>query len=119
MTIKQHFVQFEFISNVNIRQFSNNGDYGKPFQFDVKELLEAGYPVLIYAGDKDYICNWLGQVAWTENLEWTGQDDFKEAQMRPWNVNGQKAGEVKSAKGLTFMRVYEAGHMGMYKYTIL
>lgn len=75
-------------------------------------MLEAGYPVLIFAGDKDYICNWLGQVAWTNALEWSGQANFNAAELHPWTVNGQPAGEAKSAKGLTWLRVFEAGHMG-------
>lgn len=101
-------------ANALYRQFSGGGDYGKPFHHDIRDMLEAGYPVLIFAGDKDYICNWLGQVAWTEALQWSGAANYKAANMHPWTVNGQGAGEAKSANGLTFLRVFDAGHMGMY-----
>ena len=37
---------------------------------DVKYLLENGVRVLVYSGDKDFICNWRGGEAWTYALEW-------------------------------------------------
>ena len=44
------------------------GDWMKPYQKNVIDLLEKELPVLIYAGDKDFICNWLGNQAWTNRL---------------------------------------------------
>ena len=36
------------------------------FQKDqIPELLANGVKVLIYAGDCDFICNWIGNKAWT------------------------------------------------------
>jgi cathepsin A (carboxypeptidase C) len=89
-----------------------DGDGSKPFHGDVITLLESGIPVLIYAGDKDFICNWLGNQMWTNGLEWSGASDFAIAPMKNWTVNGQLAGEVKNAHHFTFLRVYDAGHMG-------
>jgi len=40
---------------------------------NVKFLLESGKKVLIYSGDKDYICNWRGGEAWTNNINWHGK----------------------------------------------
>lgn len=40
-------------------------DWMKSFAADVAELLNAGYPALIYAGDVDFICNYIGNEAWT------------------------------------------------------
>ena len=44
------------------RNFILDGDEMKPFQQYVAELLDNNVPVLIYAGDKDYICwvTWHG-----------------------------------------------------------
>ena len=39
----------------------------------VRNLLERGLNVLVYNGDKDYICNWEGSQNWVNNLEWSGQ----------------------------------------------
>src|ERR1700761_216197 len=46
------------------RNFLFAGDWMKPFHRLVPGILEK-IPVLIYAGDADFICNWLGNLAWT------------------------------------------------------
>ena len=48
-------------------------DLDKMYGWKLAPLLDDGIPVLIYNGDKDYICNWMGGLAWTDALEWTGQ----------------------------------------------
>ena len=40
--------------------------------------------VLIYAGDVDYICNWLGNKKWVKALEWGGKEGFNAAEDEPW-----------------------------------
>lgn len=95
--------------------FVFDGDHNRPFHGDIADLLDDGLPVLIYAGDKDFICNWLGNRAWTDALEWSDADKFARAETNIWKakVNGKKvsAGTVKSAGLLTYLRVYDAGHM--------
>lgn len=87
------------------------GDAAKPFQQDVAAVLEKEIPVLIYAGDKDFICNWVGQELWLKELEWSGQHLYNSKNKTVWETELGPAGETKSALGLTFLRVYEAGHM--------
>jgi cathepsin A (carboxypeptidase C) len=71
---------------------------------------------MIYAGDADYICNWIGNKAWTTALEWSGSEDFQNAKDILWKSprTGREAGMVKHAKNLLFVQVYEAGHMVPY-----
>lgn len=45
-------------------------NYQKDYGHYLKELLNAGLPVLIYNGDKDYKNNWRGAEAWTRALVW-------------------------------------------------
>ncbi|RCK55575.1 Carboxypeptidase Y [Candida viswanathii] len=94
------------------RNFILDGDEMKPFQQYVAELLNKNVPVLLYAGDKDYICNWVGNLAWANKLEYVDGDVFGKKELKPWKPNGKvAAGEVKNHKHFTFLRIYDAGHM--------
>jgi len=85
-----------------------HSDWMKNFAPYVADLLNDGIPALIYAGDVDFICNYLGNRAWTLNLEWSHKTEFNAAEEKDWN-NG--AGLARTANGLTFLQVYDAGHM--------
>ncbi|KAL2213591.1 hypothetical protein CC79DRAFT_1316379 [Sarocladium strictum] len=97
------------------RNFAMNGDWMKPIFRVVPKLLEE-IPVLIYAGDADWICNWLGNEAWTEALEWPGKKGFNKAELKPLKLESESDpyGKVKSSGNFTFMRIYQAGHMVPY-----
>ncbi|RKP32678.1 hypothetical protein METBISCDRAFT_29544 [Metschnikowia bicuspidata] len=96
------------------KNFLFAGDWMKPYHKNVVDMLESGLPVLVYAGDKDFICNWLGNQAWTEALPWSGHKNFSAAPLRDWKVGNRVAGKVKNHKHFTFLRVFEAGHMVPY-----
>ncbi|KAJ9650863.1 hypothetical protein H2198_009833 [Neophaeococcomyces mojaviensis] len=96
------------------RNFLFQGDWMKPFHRLVPGILEK-IPVLIYAGDADFICNWLGNKAWSEALEWPGHKDFANAEMEDLRIDGEKTGrkigEVKTHGNFTFMKIHAGGHM--------
>jgi len=93
------------------RNFLFAGDWMLPFHRLVPGIL-AKIPVLIYAGDADFICNWLGNQGWTEALEWPGQKKFNAASNKDLTLdNGDKYGKIKTSGNLTFMQIFEAGHM--------
>ncbi|KAK6460884.1 carboxypeptidase Y precursor [Scheffersomyces coipomensis] len=96
------------------RNFLLAGDWMKPYYTNVITLLEADIPVLIYAGDKDFICNWLGNQAWTNELEWSGKEGFAKAPVRTWTLDDKPVGEVKNFEHFTFLRVFGGGHMVPY-----
>lgn len=86
-------------------------DWMKDFQKDVTALLQNETRVLIYAGDVDFICNWIGNKAWTMALDWTGHDGFNGATDNEWYVGGKSAGQLRTYLNFSFLRVYDAGHM--------
>ena len=77
----------------------------------IPDQLAGGIRVLIYAGDQDFICNWLGNHAWVNELPWAHQGEFASAPVTNWTVAGVAAGTRQNAANLTFLRVYDAGHM--------
>ena len=77
----------------------------------VEYLLANGIGVLVYSGDRDYICNWRGGEAWTNAMDWEYKEEYNHAQYKPYTLNGKEAGLYKEAGNLVFLRVHEAGHM--------
>ncbi|CZT03601.1 Carboxypeptidase Y homolog A [Rhynchosporium agropyri] len=93
------------------RNFLFQGDWMQPFHRLVPSILEQ-IPVLIYAGDADFICNWLGNQAWTNALEWPGQKDFNKAEIKDIKLDsGDKYGKIKHSGNFTFLQIFGAGHM--------
>jgi cathepsin A (carboxypeptidase C) len=97
------------------RNFLLQGDWMKPYHRLVPDILKQ-IPVLIYAGDADYICNWLGNKAWTEALEWSGKKDYNKAETKDLLLGGKgdKIGDFKTSGNLTFVRIHGGGHMVPY-----
>eukprot|EP00636_Phaeomonas_parva_P006222 CAMPEP_0118859850 /NCGR_PEP_ID=MMETSP1163-20130328/5917_1 /TAXON_ID=124430 /ORGANISM="Phaeomonas parva, Strain CCMP2877" /LENGTH=469 /DNA_ID=CAMNT_0006793485 /DNA_START=79 /DNA_END=1488 /DNA_ORIENTATION=+ len=86
-------------------------DWMKNFDGAVAKVLAEEIPVLIYAGDLDYICNWMGNKAWTLEFEWEGKEAFNAAMDEPWVVDETVHGMLRTAGNLQFLQVYKAGHM--------
>ena len=84
-----------------------SGDWMKTYAKQVTSILEAGSKVLIYAGEYDFVCNWMGNSAWTNQLDFNGHKDFINAK----NVTIADVGEYRSADDLTFFKVFNAGHL--------
>jgi cathepsin A (carboxypeptidase C) len=97
------------------RNFLFAGDWMKPYHRLVPSILEE-IPVLIYVGDADFICNWLGNEAWTNALEWPGQKDFAGKKLKDLKLSGgdKTVGMVKSSGNFTFLTIHGAGHMVPY-----
>lgn len=88
------------------------GDWMLNLAPKVTDILNDGsVDVLVYSGDKDFICNWRGGEAWTNGCKWDGQADFKKQEYKEWAVGSTSAGSLKTYKNLKFLRVFEAGHM--------
>jgi len=94
-------------------------DFMKNYHMLIPPMLAAGIDVLIYAGDQDFICNWLGNEKWTLKLPWAHTKEFNAAAKVPFVVHGKEVGamdgkevgELRSVANFHFLRVYQAGHM--------
>ena len=94
------------------KRFAMAGDGGMPVMKLLPSILEKGIRVLIYAGDADYICNWMGNKAWVLNLNWFGSQGMKRAKDRLWKsiMTGRVAGEIRTQGNFSFLNVYNASH---------
>ncbi|KAI8071446.1 Alpha/Beta hydrolase protein [Gongronella butleri] len=101
---------------INFR-FNLAGDWMRPYVNEVPPLLEDGIRVLIYAGDADFICNYMGNRAWTLELPWSGKDEYTAAKDKKWkDAAGDQIGILRSTKDgqFAFLQVHRAGHMVPY-----
>ncbi|XP_030958793.1 serine carboxypeptidase-like isoform X2 [Quercus lobata] len=86
-------------------------DWMRNLEVGIPALLGDGIKVLVYAGEYDLICNWLGNSRWVQAMEWSGQKQYGAAPTVPFVVDGAEAGLLKSHGPLTFLKVHDAGHM--------
>ncbi|ORX51236.1 peptidase S10, serine carboxypeptidase [Hesseltinella vesiculosa] len=94
-------------------RFALDGDNAKNFVPAVAKTLNEGIRVMLYIGDKDWICNWMGNKAWSLKMDWPGQEGYNAAKDEAWvnKKTGEQAGEVRTFKNLSFVKVFDAGHM--------
>ncbi|KAF1998324.1 carboxypeptidase S1 [Amniculicola lignicola CBS 123094] len=73
-----------------------------------KKLIAAGVQVMLYYGDADYNCNWLGGQVVADEISAPGYCDagFVNISTSDSIVHGQ----VKQSGLFSFVRIYESGH---------
>uniref|UniRef100_A0A7N0ZX43 Carboxypeptidase n=1 Tax=Kalanchoe fedtschenkoi TaxID=63787 RepID=A0A7N0ZX43_KALFE len=101
----------EFVSCSKTVYYAMLDDWMKDYEEVIPLLLEEGIKVLIYAGEYDLICNWMGNSIWVNVMPWSGQQSFVSANVSSYIVGGKEVGLVKSFGPLTFLKVHNAGHM--------
>ncbi|KAF9453680.1 carboxypeptidase C [Macrolepiota fuliginosa MF-IS2] len=110
--------------NMEVNQaFTMNGDGMHNSASLLPELINNGIRLLVYAGNADMMCNYMGNERWVEQLETQFSQEFRSAKPVPWVTfeSGRLAGESRSAGGnnlsagnVTFVTVFDAGHMVPY-----
>ena len=65
---------------------------------------------MIWAGDADWICNYLGGFNVVNALPWSQQSAFANLQLKSYTVAGTARGLYKSLANLSWLQVYAAGH---------
>ncbi|KAJ6585263.1 serine carboxypeptidase [Mycena capillaripes] len=95
--------------------FMLHGDGMRNSKSLLTELVDEGIRLLVYAGNVDMMCNYMGESQWIAQLPSTHKEAFGEAPFLPWTVSDRQAGVVRSAGGgagnVTYLTVFEAGHM--------
>ncbi|KAF9236208.1 alpha beta-hydrolase [Melanogaster broomeanus] len=71
-------------------------------------------PVLLFAGDQDFICNYMGIESMIKSMTWNGEKGLGTVQTKSWTVNGAPAGTWVSSRNLTYAKIFNASHMVPY-----
>ncbi|KAJ7784094.1 Alpha/Beta hydrolase protein [Mycena metata] len=71
-------------------------------------------PVLIFAGDQDLICNYVGLESMIQAMEWNGEKGLGTVQTQSWSVSGAPAGTWVSSRNLTYTKIFNASHMAPF-----
>ena len=61
-----------------------------------------------------YPARTVGNVKVADSLVWKGGDAFANRSLEPYNVDGKQGGLFKTQDNLSWIQVFEAGHMIPY-----
>lgn len=105
--------------NMEVNQaFMFQGDAMHNSALLLPPLINDGVKLLVYAGNADAMCNYIGNERWVNELETQFKDEYQKSKALPWVtiVGGKVAGEVRTAGGdgetsgnVTFVNVHNAG----------
>jgi carboxypeptidase D len=73
-------------------------------------VVKSGINVLVWAGDADWICNWLGNYEVANAVDFSGHAEFSAKDLAPYTVKGAEKGQFKTVNNFSFLKVYGAGH---------
>ncbi|KIM46518.1 hypothetical protein M413DRAFT_24234 [Hebeloma cylindrosporum] len=71
-------------------------------------------PVLIFAGDQDLICNYIGLENMIKALTWNGATGLGTVQTQSWTVQSLPAGTWVTSRNLTYAKIFNASHMAPF-----
>ena len=63
-------------------------------------------PIMLFAGDQDLICNYVGIEALISALTWNGGTGLGQVQTQSWTVGGTPAGTWVTSRNLTYVKVW-------------
>ena len=101
---------YQECSNSAYYGFAETGDDARPLLATLSSVIQSGIQVAIYAGDADFICNYMGGFDVVNNVTYAEQDAFRSKQLASYTVKGQKKGLYKTAGNLSWLQVFAAGH---------
>ena len=74
----------------------------------MRKLVNAGLTVIMYFGDADYNCNWIGGYAVYKRIAIPGTESAGFVDIT--TPDGIVHGQVKQTGKFSFVRIYESGH---------
>jgi carboxypeptidase C (cathepsin A) len=87
--------------------FENFGDDSRSTLSTMLGDVQSGIQILMWAGDADFICNYLGNYNVAMQVAPSG---FNSKSLQSYTVNGKAGGLFKTQNNFSWLQVYGAGH---------
>ncbi|KAL5508176.1 KEX1 [Sanghuangporus vaninii] len=85
-----------------------------PSSITILPKLIEKVPVMLFAGDQDFICNYMGIESLIQNMEWNGEKGLGTVKTDNWIVDDTPAGTWVESRGLTYVKIFNSSHMVPY-----
>jgi len=103
-------VQYQECPDAPFLLFNNTGDDARTFLPKLGALANSRLKILIWAGDADINCNWLGGHASVLAMDWYGKETLSQTPFTNMTINGHPVAAIQNVDNFSFARVYLAGH---------
>ncbi|KAF8558650.1 alpha/beta-hydrolase [Imleria badia] len=90
--------------------FVKTGDDARTWLPQLSELANSGLRILIWAGDADINCNWLGGYTSVLAMDWYGNETLHNTPLSNITLDGTPIAAVANVDNFSFARVFDAGH---------
>ncbi|KAL7284880.1 hypothetical protein ACG7TL_002194 [Trametes sanguinea] len=97
-------------SNPVDSQFSRTGDDARTLLPQLAALANSRLRILIWAGDADINCNWIGGHHSVLAMDWYGNETLNRTPFTNMTIHGKPVAAIQNVDNFSFARVYEAGH---------
>ncbi|KAJ7826492.1 alpha/beta-hydrolase [Mycena olivaceomarginata] len=97
-------------ANAPFQLFSRTGDDARTWLPQLGALANSTLKILIWAGDADINCNWLGGHASVLAMDWYGKQRLADTPFTNMTIDGTAVAAIQNVDNFSFARVYEAGH---------
>lgn len=104
------YVNFSESNNAVGLAFANTGDDDREMGTvqATKRIYDSNVTMILYFGDADYNCNWLGGQVVAGHVNATGYNDAGFTNIS--TSDGVVHGQVRQAGSFAFVRIYDSGH---------
>ncbi|GAA5797742.1 hypothetical protein HPULCUR_003136 [Helicostylum pulchrum] len=90
------------------------GDQSKP-SYELLPGILKKIPILLFSGEFDLICNYLGTEYLIGNMTWNGGRGFsKKTKTEDWKIDNELVGYYKQERNLTYVLIKDGSHMVPY-----
>ncbi|KAL2753267.1 hypothetical protein ACRALDRAFT_1072204 [Sodiomyces alcalophilus JCM 7366] len=90
--------------------FNMLGDGARSVLNSLSHVVDSGIKTLIWSGDADWICNWLGTLEVARRLQHQGRQRFNSDPGQIYKVEGHSVGQVRTGGNLTWFLQWDTCH---------